>query len=89
MGKGFDFMFLWCRASVPNFNLVSGYGSPQPSERREGLFHAHGFHDNATLTLSPSLTTAVAATIAASTLSLGVSVTVVVLSIQAVMSMPA
>jgi hypothetical protein len=41
------------------------------------------------LTLSPSLTTAVVATIAASTLSLGVSVTIVVVSIHTVMSMPA
>jgi hypothetical protein len=89
MGKGSAFMFLSRRASVPKFNLVRCPAWLQPPERRQGPVHAHanGFHDNATLTLSPNLTTAVAASIAACTL--GVSVTVVVLSIQAVMSMPA
>jgi hypothetical protein len=80
----------WRLASVPRFSWVRGHASPQESNHRRGLrTPVSGFHDHATLTLSPSLTTAVVATIAASTLSLGVSVTIAVVSIRAVLSMPA
>ncbi|GLH81128.1 hypothetical protein SSBR45G_60370 [Bradyrhizobium sp. SSBR45G] len=84
-------MCRWRMASVPKFNWVRGQASPLGPAQHEEAFQGpvSGFHDNATLTLSPSLTTAVAATIAASTVSLGVSVTVVIWSIQAVISMPA
>ncbi|MGJ5178646.1 hypothetical protein ACQR16_28530 [Bradyrhizobium oligotrophicum] len=75
-------------ASDLHFDWVRDLASPQDSERREEPSHAliSGFHDDAMLTLSPSLTTAVVAIIAACTVSLGVSVTIVVLSIQAIMS---
>ncbi|WP_315721706.1 MULTISPECIES: hypothetical protein [unclassified Bradyrhizobium] len=84
-------MSRWRGASVPKFSWVRGPGSPGTSEHSEGPVTAtvSGFHDHVTLTLSADLTTVVAATIAASTLSLGVSVSIVVLSIQAVISMPA
>ncbi|NPU11279.1 hypothetical protein HL667_19955 [Bradyrhizobium sp. 83012] len=84
-------MSRWRRASVPKFSWVRGPGSGT-SEHSEGPLTAtaNGFHDHVTLTLSADLTTVVAATIAAaSTLSLGVSVSIVVLSIKAVISMPA
>jgi len=77
------------RAFVPKFNWVRSCALPPETERHEGPFHARGFHDGATLTLSPSLTTAVVAIIAVSMLSLGVSVTIVVLSLQALFSTPA
>ncbi|CAL79632.1 hypothetical protein BRADO5976 [Bradyrhizobium sp. ORS 278] len=48
-----------------------------------------GFHHDATLTLSPRLTTAVAAIIVASTVSVGVGVTFVIWSIEAFLAMPA
>ncbi|MGJ4885531.1 MULTISPECIES: hypothetical protein [unclassified Bradyrhizobium] len=80
----------WRLASVPRFSWVRGHASPQQSDHCRGLLTPiSGFHDDATLTLSPSLTTAVVATIAASTLSLGVCVTIAVVSIRAVLSMPA
>ncbi|UFZ03633.1 hypothetical protein LQG66_31175 [Bradyrhizobium ontarionense] len=84
-------MYRWRRASVSKFSWVRGHTSPQEPEHREEPFHAtiSGFHHNATLTLSPRLTTAVVATIAASTLSLGVSVTIVMVSFRAIMSIPA
>ncbi|MGJ4905224.1 hypothetical protein ACQR0V_26905 [Bradyrhizobium sp. HKCCYLS2058] len=80
----------WRLASVPKFSWVRGQAWPlAPDLRRELPAPVSGFHDDATLTLSPSLTTAVVATIAASTLSLGVSVTIAVVSIRALLSMPA
>lgn len=84
-------MYRWRRASGSKFNWVRGHASPQESGHREEPFRAtiSGFHHNATLTLSPRLTTAVVATIAASMLSLGVSVTIVMVSFRAIMSIPA
>jgi hypothetical protein len=83
-------MSRWRRACVSKLSWVRGQASPQDAEhRRELRKPISGFNDDATLTLSPSLTTAVVATIAASTLSLGVSVTIVVVSIHTIMSMPA
>jgi hypothetical protein len=89
MGKGFDFMSRWRGASVPKFSWVRGPVPPGESEHSDSTATISGFHDHVTLTLSADLTTVVAATIAASTLSLGVSVSIVVLSIQALISMPA
>ncbi|MGJ5206700.1 hypothetical protein [Bradyrhizobium sp. HKCCYLR20261] len=79
-------MSRWRRASVPRFSWVRGQASPQRSEHHQDLSTTvNGFHDNATLTLSPGLTTTVAVVIAASTISL--SFTLTVLSVRAVLSL--
>ncbi|MFC5321609.1 hypothetical protein ACFPPG_07470 [Bradyrhizobium oligotrophicum] len=60
------------------------------AERPDERFQADaGFHDDATLTLSPRLTSVVAASIAAGTLSLGISATIAMMSIRALLSIPA
>ncbi|MGY4303472.1 hypothetical protein ACVIJ6_000715 [Bradyrhizobium sp. USDA 4369] len=80
-------MYGWHRASVPSLSGIRGPSSLSLLERPDGSFRAGGFHGNATLTLSPRLTSIVAACIAAGTLSLGVSiVTIATLSIRALMS---
>ncbi|BAM92122.1 hypothetical protein S58_61470 [Bradyrhizobium oligotrophicum S58] len=90
MGKGFDFMYRWRRASVPNSLGLRGLASPLEAERPDERFQADaGFHDDATLTLSPRLTSVVAASIAAGTLSLGISATIAMMSIRALLSIPA
>ncbi|CCD94031.1 conserved hypothetical protein [Bradyrhizobium sp. ORS 375] len=79
-------MSRWRRASVPSFSWVPGLASPHSLEQhKDPSTNASGFHDNATLTLSPGLTTAVAVVIAACTISL--SFTLSVLSARAVLSL--
>ncbi|CCD98385.1 hypothetical protein [Bradyrhizobium sp. STM 3809] len=82
----------WRGASVPKFNWIRGQASSPDWDQRDAPFQelTGGFHHDATLTLSPRLTTAVAAIIiAASTVSLGMGVTFVIWSIRTVIAMPA
>lgn len=79
-------MSRWRRASVPSFSWVRGQVVPQELEHHsDPSTIVSGFHGNATLTLPSGLTTAVAVVIAASTISL--TFTLTVLSARAVLSL--
>lgn len=83
-------MYGWRRASVPNVSCVRDRAwSLRPGRPDEPSRASEGFHDTATLTLPPRLTSVVAASIAAGTLSLGVSVSLAMISIRTLMSIPA
>jgi len=90
MGKGFGFMYRWRRASVLKILGLRSLASHLAPERHDERFHSDaGFHGDATLPLPPRLTSVVAAGIAAGTLSLGISATIAIMSIRALLSLPA
>ncbi|MGY3447999.1 hypothetical protein [Bradyrhizobium sp. USDA 4353] len=77
-------MSRWRRASVPSFSWVRGHVAGLEPDGDPSTI-VSGFHGNATLTLPSGLTTAVAVVIAACTISL--SFTLTVLSARAVLSL--